>query len=1031
MNDLTLIIDDDGDSQNLHRIDRSSVIEPGCYWRCTKAVEGIDAQWEKHKLEFNPEYLYLLTRLEYFEGKLHSVVLLDDPSLGTSRGILTLNLLLECFEQVDDATAKEFRNKQIAAVQGEVAEVQQEMADAISNPALLQSVVQEGLKEWERELARNRPEEESGAAKKPQSNLPALTTNGRFDLTAAIDHKIRPTDVAVFRHMAQREGKIAEIRGKWMKEKVEEMGKMLKGLTPFFSEHGAIGMARAQDAFDLAKDVEKGLQSLRLYTGEGVSVNTLLTGASAPANEPLTVYQRKLFMAEEFAVWSDVDRMFDHTRSEEFFQALTTNEGLRQHLIPAPRGVLAMAIRRTDCKYGAKTLAEAYDNVGRNQLNKALFLLVRDGDNWHQVWSDEPSHEVSERLFPTRNEMERVFDGIDGESVGFEDLRFTNRANEFARKSLTYKRFLILACGLDHRLKLFGDFYPDSEALKFISMSFQKKYMRFVCDDDSDVMLGDNVGSVHQFIERNKAQLAAGCRIMVFGRELLQKAAAPGAYSPGGYRTDSNLLVREQNKFDILTVHRDKDDLIVRLPVKRIDRVSYASWGRGREIQKTHYDVRVALNKLEKDDLGFLILDTVTADDLRPFVYSRVTRASSEDYIYGFKIALKELGKAEHATSAARAFLQERAVTHFGLTKDQAELAVLSAIQTWREKDPYVGTLPGLADPEFAKLDFELAEAAYAFTHAIPKVTKQIEALGGKVVRVTRAKRGTLVAYYEQPAAERDLRIANWTWAGRRVFNAAGKSKDASETVWVRSGRVIGEYELMRVDSPVIHRDIERLTLSRVQTMLNKTAEMAEVMVDAFKGERQGVSDRAWLTFTAKRKSDRNGTSTQAEDNDDVFIPLGVCTTYMEVVAVRAPIYDLLYWYGSDAQRAFLLEQGYKLPEPGKPGKRRRQPVASGDGPSVGLDVDGYGQPDNYTGPVGTEISHSRDYLVQDDEYTGPNRLNHSLALVPSMVKDLKESRSHFSKSRLNGASIWFPENFRAPSGEFLVSQMFPGLPTA
>jgi hypothetical protein len=333
------------------------------------------------------------------------------------------------------------------------------------------------------------------------------------------------------------------------------------------------------------------------------------------------------------------------------------------------------------------------------------------------------------------------------------------------------------------------------------------------------------------------------------------------------------------------------------------------------------------------------------------------------------------------------------------------------------------------ADPEFAKLDFELAEAAYAYTHGIPKVSKQIEALGGKVVRIMRAKKGSLVVYYEQPDAERDLRIHEWNWAGRRVFNAAGKmNKDAPETLWLRDDRIIGEYELLRVDSPVIHRDRESRELVALRAVLDKTAEMAEILVGAFKGERQGVSDRAWLAFTAKRKDDRAHNGTQAARNEEVLLPLAVGTQFSDVLGIRVKVYDLLYWYGSDAQRAFLVEQGYELP---KPEKDRNRKVIPYEGVKLTLDVDS-GRLDNYTGPVGTGLSHWSEYNLFDEGYKGPNRLNHSLDKIPSMVKEDRGSRSHHNRAKtIAGATLWFPELVRSNTGEFRVSQMFPGLPTA
>ena len=755
-----LIIVDSGtlaDDEAISRIDHSGVVAPGHYWVCRQSVEGMLAELEGRKFKFVEGLQYLLTRLEYFDGKLHSVVLLNDPSQGTDSGILTLPLLVENFEPVSEAEGKAFRQQQMLAIQGAAKEVQDEMAEAMTNPSLLEPIVAAGIQEWERQQARKNgvdDEDEEDAA--PQkANLPTLTTNGQFNLAGAVQHRITSTDIDVFRHMAQREGKIAEIRANWMKEKAQDIGRILNRLAPFYSEHGALGLARAHEQLGMAKDVEKGLRSLKLYTGEGVEVFQIAEGKSAPDGVPLTLYQRKLYMDEEFAVWDNIDRMFDYAKTDLFFNALCENEALRQQLIPAPRGVVAMAVRRKDVAYGAKTIEEAFANAARNQMNKALFLLVRDGDNWYQVFSAEPSHEVSPRLFPTRNEMDKIFTGLDGEKIGFEDLRFTNRTNEFDRKSLAYKRFLILACGLDHREKLFGRFYPDHEALSFISMEFQRKYMRFVADDDSDVMLGDNIPSVHGFIAQNHAQLAAGCRVLVFGEALLcSREAAPGAYSRGAHVRGGDgglhytLLVRPAEKATMLTVRRDKDDLVVMLPVvRRSDRVHHG-WSRPTRAVRMHYDVKVALNKLKIDSLGYLIVDTLRSDELRPYIYSRAQRAHHWDYLYGFKLAIGMLRDVENQVAPLMQHLAQEARAKFGLSDSAADIAAATAVQGWRLKNPEMGLLPEVGTPAYAELDFQLAEAAYAFTHALPLVHTHIESLGGSVVRIMRGKKGVLIAYY-------------------------------------------------------------------------------------------------------------------------------------------------------------------------------------------------------------------------------------------------------------------------------------------
>lgn len=1039
------------DNEAISRVDRSGVIEPGHHWYCRKSVQGVGAKNEGRTFEFDEGLMYLLTNLVYFDGKLHSVDLLDDPTSGTESGRLTLPLVLENFEPLSDEAAKQFRQKQMEAIHAEAAGVQSEMAESATNPALLEPVIAEGLQEWERELARanRRDDDEDEDEEAPRSQVPALTTNGQFNLSGAVNHRISSTDVAVFRHMAQRTGKIAEIRGKWLTTKVEELGKILKQLAPFYSEHAAIGLARAHEALGMSKEVEKGLRSLRLYTGEAVEVVQIAKGESAPADEPLTLYQRKLFMDEEFAVWDDIDRMFDNSNSNLFFEALTSNVGLRQQLIPAPRGVVSMAVRRTDVKYDAKTIEEMIAAAERNRENKALFLLVRDGDNWYQVFSTEPSHELSPRLFPTRNEIDAVFNGYDGEKIGFEDLRFTHRTSEFDRKSLAYKRFLILACGLDHSSQLFGHFYPQNEAMSFISMDFQRKYMRFIADDDSDVMLGDNIPSVHALIAQNHSQLAAGCRVLVFSRDLLaERDACPGAYNNGTYARSGGSgisytrMVTPEHKAMLLTVRRDKGDLVVSLPVVRKNTEVRRGWGKWDDIKRSHFSVRVALNKLKGDGLGYLITDTLRSEELRPYIYSRAQRASHWDYLYGFKRAMQMLSADEAINAPVMTHLENEATVKFGLQPAAAAIAATTAAQGWRLKNPDADTLPVVDSGEYAALEFELAEAAYAFTHAIPQVQKHVGALGGKVVRVLRGKKGQLVAYYEQPQSEKDVRIQPWRWVGRRTYNAAGKpTKDEPQTVWMVAGRVIGETELFSVPSDLAHKSAarERL-LETLKFKADLVDEMATVLIDAFRGERQGVSDQAWLLLNAKNEEEtrnhrRSWGSAEPEEfkrDKKVLLPVALDSDTNTLVGVCIPVYDVLYHYGSDAQRAALVEQGYKLPKPVKGHDGKRVPYA---GPHLSLYVDEYAYPSQYTGPVGNGVSFSsfRDYVTRDYNYNGPNLLDHSLnyILARSPATAPKRKDSWDRNKYMNGPLMWVPPALRTADGAAALSCLFPGLVTA
>ncbi|MEX3983762.1 hypothetical protein AB4Y45_32790 [Paraburkholderia sp. EG287A] len=845
--------------------------------------------------------------------------------------------------------------------------------------------------------------------------------------------------------MAQREGKIAEIRGQWLTEKVEHLGKVLKKLAPFYSEHAAIGTARAHEALGLAKEVEKGLRSLRLYTGDGVTVEQLAEGASAPADEPLTVYQRKLYMDEEFAVWDTVDRLFDACSSNVFFNALRENADLRQQLIPAPRGVVGMAVRRTDVNYDVKTLEQAMMAEEMNRINKALFLLVRDGENWYQVFSCEPSHEISPRLFPTRDEMDSLFTGLDGEKVGFEDLRFSNRTTEYDRKALAYKRFLILACGLDHSRKLFGQFYPEREALSFISMEFQRKYMRFIADDDSDVMLGDNVPDVHGLINQNQGQLAAGCRVLVFCLPALsERDAAPGAYNNGTYSRERSetvyrRLVKPAQKAIFATVRRDKDDLVVNVPVTRINEFTSSGWSRPERIVRKHFSVKVALNKLQGGSIAYLITDTLKAEELRPYIYSRRQRASHWDYLYGFKLAMQLMAEEEAANAPMMAHLETEARNKFGLSPAAATVAATSAAQGWRLKNPEANTLPALESPEYKDLDFQLAEASYAFTHAIPLIERDITGRGGRLVRVMRGKKGVLIAYYEQPEAEKDTRIKPWRWLGRRTYTPAGKpSKDAPQSVWMTSGRITGEAELFSAPTDLAQpvRQGKDNLLEKLTSRADKVDAMTAILTGAFKGEREGVSDEAWAHLTAENEAEskRHHRNTAFDRNKSVLLPVAFDPTTGEIVGICAAVYDLLYHYGSDAQRGALVEQGYVLPPPKKDYEGNVVPY---EGPALSLYVDQYVYPSHYTGPVGNGVSISsfRDYSTGSYGYKGENRLDHSLNFILTHTPEdapSRKSKDSWDRTRyLNGPLLWVPAALRNADGSAALSRLFPGLKTA
>lgn len=143
-----------------------------------------------------------------------------------------------------------------------------------------------------------------------------------------------------------------------------------------------------------------------------------------------------------------------------------------------------MATTRRDLDYG-----DRWTNQAKNDENRKVFLMVRNGENVHRVFSPVESHLGTGRLFPSRDDQDRIFRGVDGSQIKFEDVAYTAHLSSHARYALHYKRFLLLMCGLDHREKLFGEFYPGPESLHFVTLDFQEKFCRFIHDDDGEGLI--------------------------------------------------------------------------------------------------------------------------------------------------------------------------------------------------------------------------------------------------------------------------------------------------------------------------------------------------------------------------------------------------------------------------------------------------------------------------------------------------------------------------------------------------------------
>lgn len=142
------------------------------------------------------------------------------------------------------------------------------------------------------------------------------------------------------------------------------------------------------------KEIEDRLFSVELYAGLTEQVHRVADGDPAEPDERLHVMQRRLYMDEECLAAYDEGGM-DVSDLAEFDEWLARPAN-RDRLLPFPRTIVAMRIRRNRKEREAFTLGDILGNVFMAEADKKTFLFIRNGD---QVWRLACDLEFGELLF--------------------------------------------------------------------------------------------------------------------------------------------------------------------------------------------------------------------------------------------------------------------------------------------------------------------------------------------------------------------------------------------------------------------------------------------------------------------------------------------------------------------------------------------------------------------------------------------------------------------------------------------------------
>ncbi|EPM1693587.1 hypothetical protein [Klebsiella quasipneumoniae] len=676
-----------------------------------------------------------------------------------------VNDFLDRFEFEPDH--QQIREREVAAVHAEVAQIQQEMNDGMTNPALMRSIVEEQLK-----LDEERERKNSGS-EAPEALPPALYDETVPMVTGTVQNALAkgmtPQTVNAMKLAAKREHRIAEIQSKWLESKRNQIGSTLKKLMPYFNEMPAAALAKTEDVREYVDKLQSGIQSIFLYTGEGVEIVPVKKGESAARDIPLTFVQRKLIVEEELAVWADLDEWFDFRSTELFFKALNEHPELVDQIFPSQRCVLVMAMTNHDLNY-----ADPWANEHMNRQNRKVFLMVRDGENIYQVFSSVESHLGSARLFPSQDETESHFRGLDGSQIKFDDIAYTDRLKGFDLRALHYKRFLLLICGLDHREKLFGDFYDEPASMNFVSMQFQEDYCRFLHDEDGSGLLAanDERPSLSQYIREANAYMRSGSRMLCNWYSLMTPLTAPGACKEEYQRSYRSFYytARPAEDISLSIAYRKAQSICVDVPVKR----EYSdSWF------NCKVDLTASRGSYDDSDkqLPYLCLDAIEPDDLEWYVFNRKYRGDHLFYIRFFKMAIKFIRAEREEEQEVRERMADALDKgNIGMPDERPSL-VKQAVIAWRAAQRGAPLRDALLNKKsWQSLLNQMYMLAGNADNEIDDVAKFVTDLGYKPLRIVVNASGKLAVYAESLEHERDMRVEKHVWV-HRINLVRGKRK--------------------------------------------------------------------------------------------------------------------------------------------------------------------------------------------------------------------------------------------------------------
>lgn len=740
---------------NVTRLEGTS-LEAGQFWRVREKIPPRFEEWERERRAWPSEKektgkdyitdrvkrqvrnaldagtVLLVQSLKTVDGDLHAVDMAPHPS--EDRGKVRRFLAAEFFrffEPAHDWAA--VRDREMTAVNEDIRALQTEMID--------------------------------GPPGAPALPVPVGNTDVGSLVTLA-------HDADTLAEQAQGQMALAQKRATWIKERMDAVSNKAKTLARFHNERATAAMASVETTIQRVKRLQTGIRSLGLYTGEGIEITTLVEGESAPMEEPLTIYQRRLFLDEELAVHLD-DGGLDARDMKDLSDFFRNEPALVDRISPAPRSVVLMRLRRHNAPMRANNIRDALLEIMRGEADKQSFLFVRNGENLYlvhsdHIWSYEGAKDDFDanglvRLFPSSIDMDKPFRGVDGREITLESLDYSDARQRFDDRALAYKRMLILLWGLNDRLRLFGEFYDQVEFDTWTDPAFQARHFRFVADDDR--VLEYERKKLYEWVAEANAVLQPGSRVTCWWPRLINEDVAPQCFSEADMREAEaqgrapHPAWRALERISTTVARRRKGETTVSVTVKH-------HW------RDRTRNTNIPLERFSQGGIGYLCLDGLHSNDLDPYIEERRYREQYLEYLELFMAARRQLRADEAVQAPVVAELVSAAVNANLGTAQSVKPRACEVIRLWRAAHAGALAKPRAEQPRAFKVMLDnLFVLLGKGTDLRSAGEAAAQALGRTPIRLSLTGNGRLILYATPLPAERIDILGEHRWAARLVLD--------------------------------------------------------------------------------------------------------------------------------------------------------------------------------------------------------------------------------------------------------------------